>query len=267
LNKSIVENIIKNKLKATHFVRGIILGSEVKADIVLTKSDVHNKTKIEGDLIEPIKYGPINASVKASLNYLDNDESEEYNKEISVHSVPTMKVETNSVKEMFKKIEEIDDRVAEEKHFPKKSDQIIGVPIRFVLVPIKQFLDVEIEKLYLKLSDKILKEFNEFLVQISDIQVFGYIFKKVLKSNYSLAMILNNPQSELSIKIFEYEKILREIGSRYFQESTESLKLYKKREIDVEKLLDICNRFNNECNSIEILLKIEEFVKQGEGKI
>jgi hypothetical protein len=72
LNKTIFEKIMKNELKVTHFVRGIILGSEVRADIVLTRSETNNKTDVKGDFLVPIKYGPINASVKASLNYLDN---------------------------------------------------------------------------------------------------------------------------------------------------------------------------------------------------
>jgi hypothetical protein len=266
LNRMIVEKVINKELKVTHFVRGVILGAEVKADILVTKKDKSDISDIEGEVLGTIVYGPINAKVKADLSYFDSEKNENYDKEINVNSVPTMKVETNSVEEMFRKIEEIDTIVKEHKHFQKKGENIIGVPIRFVLVPIKQFLDFDIQKSYLKLSKKILKDFNEMLIFIQDIQNYGYIVRKVLKSNVSLALIISDPRSKLTQSINEYEKKLRDDGCEFFEESLKALKSYKNSQGDVECLIDIRNRFDKKLNLHDIDYKIQGFVNEGEGK-
>jgi hypothetical protein len=265
LNEFVVEKLMQKELKATHFVRGITLGAEVKADILVIQNDTNNKSNIKGDVFGKLVYGPINASVKAKLGFFDSEDNKDYNKEINVHSMPYMKSEPKTVEEMFKMFEKIDSIVEEQKHFRESGDQIIGVPIRFVLVPIKQFLDVNIEKLYLKLSDKVLKDFNEMLVKVQDIQVSGYIMRKVFNNNTALSILLNDLQSNLSLAIKQYESDLRNIGIKYFEESIKALKLYKIRKVSVENLLDLLNEFESECNTSKELEKIAEFVKQGEG--
>jgi hypothetical protein len=112
-----------------------------------------------------------------------------------------MKSEPKTVDEMFKMIENVDSVVETQIHFAESGDKVVEVPIRFVLVPIKQFLDIKIEKLYFKLSDKVLKYFNEMLVNVQGIQVSGYIMRKFLNNNTSLSILLNDSQSNLSLVI------------------------------------------------------------------
>jgi len=81
----IVEKIVNKELKATHFVRGVILGAEVKDDILVIKKDKSDISDIGGEILGTIVCGLINAKVRAALGYFD--------KEINVNSVPTMKVE------------------------------------------------------------------------------------------------------------------------------------------------------------------------------
>jgi hypothetical protein len=267
LNEFVVEKLTRKELKATHFVRGITLGAEVKADILVTQNESSNKSDIKGDVFGKLVYGPINASVKVKLGFFDSEDNKDYNKEINVYSMPYMKSEPKTVEEMFKMIEGVDDVVEKQKHFPGSGDKVVGVLIRFVLVPIKQFLDVKIEKLYLKLSDKVLKDFNEMLVKVQDIQVSGYIMRKVLNYNTSLSILINDSQSNLSLAINQYENYLRKIGIKYFEESIKALKLYKVQKSSVENLLEILNKFEIECNSSKELEKIAQFVEQGEGMV
>jgi hypothetical protein len=266
-NEFVVKKLMKKELKATHFVRGVILGADVKADILVTQNDSSNKNDIKGDVFGKLVYGPVNASVKVKLGFFDSEDNKDYNKEINVHSMPYIKSEPKTVEEMFKMIESVDAIVEKQKHFPGSGDKVVGVPIRFVLVPIKKFFDVKIEKLYLKLSDKVLNNFNEMLVKVQDIQVSGYIMRKVLNDNKSLSTLLNDSQSKLSLSINQYEKDLRNIGIKFFEESIKTLKLYKDRKASVENLLEIQNRFEIECNSSNELEKIAEFVRQGESML
>jgi hypothetical protein len=265
LDEFVVKKLMGKELKATHFVHGITLGAEVKADILVTQNDSNDKSDIKGDVFGKLVYGPINASVKAKLGFLDSEDNKDFNKEINVYSMPYMKSEPKTVEEMFKMIEGVDAVVEKQKHFPEYGDKVVGVPIRFVLVPIKQFFDVKIENLYLKLSDKVLKDFNEMLVKVQDIQVSGYIMRKVHKNNTSLSILLNDSHSNLSLAINKYENDLRNIGIKYFEESIKTLKLYKGQEASVENLFQILNRFETECNSSNELEKIGEFVELGES--
>lgn len=265
LNQSVIEKLMKNKLKATHFVRRITLGAEVESNIIVTKNISNYKGDLKGNLLGKLVYGNVNALVKSKLKLFDSEDNKNFNREINIHSIPAMKSEPKTVKEMFQMIESIDAVVEKQKHFPESGDHIIGVPIRFVLVPIKQFLDVKIEKSYLKLSEKVLNDFNEMLIKVQDIQIPGYILKKVLKANRYLSILINDSQSKLTQNIKEYESYLKNTGIKFFEDSTKAIKHYKLKNSGVEDLLEILNRFGIELDSSEELKKIAQFVEQGEG--
>jgi hypothetical protein len=245
-------------------VRGIILGAQLNADIVIEQKNLFSKTNFDGDICGKLTYGAINATAKANLKLLDNNENKDFNLNISVRSIPTMRVETNSINEMFKKIEEIDSLVEKQKNFPKLGDQIIELPIRFILKPIKQFIDVNIDKLYFKMSEIVLMKFNEFLVTIQDIQKPGYIIDRVIKSCRSLIKVIIKDRSPLNQEILEYEKALKEIGVKYFQMAVHELKKYKLNQSSVENLLKLNTKFDEECSASIILEKVSKFIEQGE---
>jgi hypothetical protein len=264
INEVVEEKIIKGEIKATHCVRGIILGAQLNADIVIEQKNLFSKTNFDGDICGKLTYGAINATAKANLKLLDNNENKDFNLNISVRSIPTMRVETNSINEMFKKIEEIDSLVEKQKNFPKLGDKVIGLPIRFILKPIKQFIDVNIDKLYFKMSEIVLMKFNEFLVTIQDIQKPGYIIDRVIKSCRSLIKVIIKDRSPLNQEILEYEKALKEIGVKYFQMAVHELKKYKLNQSSVENLLKLNTKFDEECSASIILEKVSKFIEQGE---
>jgi hypothetical protein len=264
INELVEEKIIKGEIKATHCVRGIILGAQLNADIVITQKNLSSKTDFDGDICGKLTYGAINATAKANLKLLDNNDSKDYNLNISVRSIPTMRVETNSINEMFKKIEEIDSLVEKQKHFPKLGDKIIGLPIRFILKPVRQFIDVKIDKLYFKMSETVLKNINEFLVIIQDIQKPGYITERVIKSCRSLIKVIIKDRSPLNQEIYEYEKKLKKIGEKNFQKAVNELKKYKLNQSNVENLLKLKMEFDDECSANKILEKVSKFIDKGE---
>ena len=66
-------------------------------------------------------------------------------------------------------IDSIESVMKKEKHFKQiKEHEVIGVPIRFYLVPISDFLDFQIEALYVKLADEALARFTQMLTDIQD---------------------------------------------------------------------------------------------------
>jgi hypothetical protein len=267
INESVVNKLLTKEVNATHLVRGVILGAEVKADILITH-DLHNKRHdIQGniDFMGKLIFGPMNALVKTNLGFLDNKDFEDYKKEINIHSIPALKLEPKTIEEMFQMIENIGTQVEDQKHFPECGDKVVGVPIRFILVPINQYIKIKNERLYLKISHQILKDFEDMLIRVQDIQIPANISRKVLESNSSLGIILNDPDSKLSNDIVQYEKKLNDIGRRYFEESVDIFKKYKIGALNADNLVAIRNKFETECNSSDIFEKILEFINEGEG--
>ena len=180
---------MNKELNATHFVRSVTLGAVVKADMKVMsneeKTEIDLKGNVLANILGKLSFGQINASVKASLSYLDHKLSDDYSLEITVHSRPSMNIEPTTIEQMFKMIENMNSVVNDHKYYPKLGEKIIGIPIRFHLVPIKQFLEFKVERLYLKLSDKILNDFTKMMTTIIDIQTTDYLLKNILKLNPS----------------------------------------------------------------------------------
>ncbi len=265
INDYILKKIIDREIDATHFVRGIILGAEVQADILVSQQRKNKKNQLEGDICGKIVFGPINALVKSKLGFLDGNDQGEFKTEINIHSIPSMKIEPKSIDEMFKMIENIGSKVDEHKHFPNCSDKVVGVPIRFILVPIEQFFKIEIERKFLKLSQQTFRDFEDLLIRVQDIQSDSFISRKILENNSALSLILDDTLSKISNGVVEFEKKLSEIGRRYFEESIDAFKQYKNGLLSFDKLIDIRDRFEKECDTSEIFEKVLEFVNEGEG--
>ncbi len=265
IKSSVSQKISKRVLKATHFVRGIILGAQLQADIILNRKESKDKLDIDGKGLVKFTFGQVNPSVKASLSYLDTAENKDFTKEISIRSIPAIKVETKTISEMFDKIDDFDNRIEKQKYFQQYFDGVYGLPIKFILMPIKQFIDIDIEKLYIKLSDKMLKDFKEVLIKAKDFQTPCYISKKTLEQSPYLSMILSDDTSELAKDIIRFEETLRIFGEKTFYRSVETLRKYKIGEATQQNLFEIIKDFNEECASLDIFKKTIEFVEKGEG--
>jgi hypothetical protein len=264
LNEFAVEDLIKRNLKATHYVGGITLGVEVRADIFVNQKagclDAYAQ-----DIFRKVIFGPVNSKVKSKLEDFDSEDDKSYDKQIYVFSIPTMKSKPRTFKEMFEIIESAESFSDKQEFNPEHGAKVVGVPIRFVLVPIKQLVDVIFEKFYLRLPKKLLEDYYEMLVLIKNFQFPGWMIKNMLKSNESFKIIMKNTNSNLLKNIDEYEKNLIKSCSKYFQKATEALKNYKLKKASVRDLFQIEERFQLECDPLKVFEKIEVFVEQAEG--
>jgi hypothetical protein len=141
---------------------------------------------------------------------------------------------------MFEAIESVNKVIDKERHFKVLSEDIIGVPIRFELVPINQFLEVKIEKIYLQLKDEVMEKFQSMLINIRNFQAIDCVKSRLINDDYRLKVILFDEMSPLTQQIAEYEKNLQKISSKFFTKAMEALKAYKVAKITAEDLLKVC---------------------------
>ncbi|CAG8542766.1 38785_t:CDS:2 [Gigaspora margarita] len=214
--KEVMDNIVKNKLfeqniKATHVVNRIILEAKVSANIRIRQNDTNKNMAIKGSLIGGISFGQVNASLKTSLKMLDSEKL----------------VITN-----------VDKCIQKEQNYKFIGPDITGVLVRFNLVPISQFLDIKIEKLYKQLKE------------------------------HCLQKILSDSKSKLSKDIKGYQKDLEKATSNYFEKACEALKKYKVKECNPEELFQIMRDYDesNFC-IVRVCANIEKFVSHRRNEL
>ncbi|CAG8479801.1 12163_t:CDS:2 [Cetraspora pellucida] len=271
--KEVMDNIVKNnlfekKIKATHVVRSIILGARVSADIRIRRNDTSKNTAINGRLIGGIPFGKVNAALKTSLEVLDSKNANDYDMQITISSKPPMKQQPTTINQMFNLIENVDACIQEEQHYKFIGSDIYGVPIRFILVPVSQFLEIEVEKLYKQLNDSIFENFRTTLIALKDYQSSEYVKNCVIRTEYRLQKILSDSQSQLSKDIIEYQKNLKKVTNNYFERACETLKKYKIAECDSDKLLQIIHDYDkSDFSIVNVCAKLESFVSYGKYEL
>ncbi|CAN0125911.1 unnamed protein product [Lampetra fluviatilis] len=208
--------LMKGRIKATHVVYGVILGAEVNAHVLVTRNETKTSDGISGGAVGKLGFGKVTPSLKAQLEWLDTSEANGYRTQIDIHSKPPMKRQPSTVKEMFELVENIDVSVADEQHYKFSDANITGVPIRWVLVPIAQFLDVDVEKLYVQINDTLLCDFRAMLISLQDSRHPDCIKRRVLEKDHRLQRILSDSSSPLSQDISQYEKELNKNVESFF---------------------------------------------------
>ncbi|CAG8583093.1 17266_t:CDS:2, partial [Cetraspora pellucida] len=263
----ITSQLLEKKIRATHVVHGIILGAKVWADIRIRQHDTSKKMDANGYLIGDIPFGYVNASLKTSLKMLDSKTSN-HDMQITVNSKPPIKNQPTTINQMFNLIENIDACVQKEQYYKFIGPDITGVPIRFNLVPISQFLDIKVEKLYKQLKDSILENFRTMLIALKDYQSHEYIKRCVLRTEYRLQRILYDSQSKLSKDITEYQNDLKKTTSHYFEQTYEALKKYKVGNCSYEDLFQIMRDYDeSDFCIVKVYAKIEKFVSDGRNEL
>jgi hypothetical protein len=109
--------------------------------------------------------------------------------------------------------------------------KVTGVPIRFALIPIKHFIDLEniIDKLYIKLKKQNIDKFSNILNHIRDYNIPNCIRNRVFDTYSDSGRIIFNIKSNISQEIRIYENTLIEITNKYLCEAGELLKNYKNK--------------------------------------
>ena len=136
--------------------------------------------------------------------------------------------DSQTVGEIKKLIENIDADIRKHNHFVKiKDTNITGVPVRFALIPIKQLLDIKIEKLYVKLKGTTIDKFTVMLQEIQDFNFFNCIRNRVFDSYSVSGNIIFNENSEILKSIGNYKNGLINITTEFLKKAMDTLKEYK----------------------------------------
>jgi hypothetical protein len=129
---------------------------------------------------------------------------------------------------MLRIIENIDSEIEKHKHFKEINEEIAGVPIRFVLVPIKHFIeDSELRLQYCKLTDKTLDDYSTMLKNILDFKAVNCIRDRVFEGYRDSGNIIFNKNSDISKEIKLYEDHLNEITDKFYPIAVNGLKYYR----------------------------------------
>ncbi len=258
INELIVKKILEKEIKPTHFVSGIILGVEVRANIFLTQLK-SSKSDEDDDFISKLIFGTVNSSVTSKLELLDSDSR--IKKEIDIISVNSECDKPKSFHDMFKKIANI---VEDELITPK--GQVLGKPIRFILTPINQFVSAEIQRNYIKIPDELFENARNLITLTHDLQKPFYFHGKIRKTNLVASLIARTSNFEFPGKMIEFEKKIQELGKIYSTGSRETMRQYKKGSIRVNQINYLYRLFINKCDS-SIFVKVKEFINDSEGEL
>ncbi|CAN0210923.1 unnamed protein product [Lampetra planeri] len=268
IDEHVHRQLMKRRIKATHVVYGVILGAEVNAHVLVTRNETQTSDGISGGAVGKLGFGKVTASLKAQLEWLDTSEANDYSTQIDIHSKPPMKRQPSTVKEMFELVENIDASVADEQHYKFSDANITGVPIRWVLVPIAQFLDVDVEKLYVQINDTLLCDFRAMLISLQDSRHPDCIKRRVLEKEHRLQRILSDSSSPLSQDISQYEKELNKNVESFFICACNALKDYKQAVITCTELHKIIEEYEmSHFSAVDIYTKVDKFVMNGKHEL
>jgi hypothetical protein len=119
--------------------------------------------------------------------------------------------------------------------------KVTGVPIRFALIPIKHFIDLEniIDKLYIKLKKQNIDKFSKILNHIRDYNISNCIRNRVFDTYSDSGRNIFNIKSNISQEIRIYENTLIEITNKYLCEAGELLKNYKNEKLKKTRFLNL----------------------------
>ncbi|XP_061434127.1 uncharacterized protein LOC133359660 [Lethenteron reissneri] len=268
IDEHVHSQLMKRRIKATHVAYGVILGAEVNAHILVTRNETKTSDGISGGAVGKLGFGKVTASLKAQLEWLDTSEANDYSTQIDIHSKPPMKRQPSTVKEMFELVENIDVSVANERHYKFSDANITGVPIRWVLVPIAQFLDIDVEKLYMQISETLLCDFRAMLISLQDSRQPECIKRRVLEKEHRLQCVLSDSSSPLSQDISQYEKILNKNVESFFICACKALRDYKQAVITSIELHKIIEEYEmSQFSAVDIYTKVDKFVMDGKHEL
>lgn len=249
--------------KATHVVIATKFGAKVTASINVKETNFKSKENIKGNFFGKLILGPVTAAAKISLGMLDTEAKHDFDKTIKINSRPAINSQPTTIEEMFSIVSSIHNVVEKHVAFQAPEKAYYGVPIKFSLVPITQFIEVPIERLYLQMKDTLLENLTEYLTFLKDFQVFKYLHKRVLEAEPRLKKILYDTNNPLTLEISENENDLREKAKTAYTTLGDLLKRYKVGKADEIEFLTSIHSMEQQISLIKILELTNEFVKKG----
>jgi hypothetical protein len=148
-----------------------------------------------------------------------------------------------------------------------KDTAIIGVPIRFALIPIKNYLNINIENIYVKLKESTVEKFTAMLQEIKDFSYINCVRNRVLDTDSESGNIILNKNSEIYLSIRNFEEGLMNITKEYFEKAVKLFKDYKIGNATESDLLQIINDFEQKFSIKKVMDKINSYVNQCKNEL
>lgn len=222
-------------------VGSIIIGAVVEVDIIITIKKADEKWDISGSLnvasddgsngaskfVKKLKKlsGMIKGSVKADLKSLDSNRNKNIEKTINIWTKPMSLLPTNatSIESLLNMLDDIQNKLAAETHFSHISADIKGVPVSFLLVPLKQYQpNAEIQRLYISLEKEMIEHLMNTFLELEK-YLIGFMNHGLLEREPKLLHILNDPTNELTQRVRERDEILKKTASSFKGTLTKNL--------------------------------------------
>lgn len=271
--KSVLDYDVDKRIKdhnATHVVKSVILGGEMIAKISISDMQSRNSKNIDGSISgkasEIVKNicGPVNAAVKAKLNCFDSEVN--FEKRISVYSNPSRNLQPTSIEE-FKVVEGFAEVIQAENKFLDWDDRVKGVPIKFTLVPIKEYLECAVEKLYVQLNDNVFEQFKTLLREIHDYLSHDYVYRHLIEKDQQISFLLQDENSKFSADALNYKERLRKTVNKIYEKAVAFFKDYRfgiaEKNSDAKSMLEMITEAEESLKSFDITKKNSELFEEG----
>jgi len=225
--------------------------------------------KASGSVLGTLSLGPVNASLKVGLGFLDAETTSDVKTTINIRGFPAPKRQPKNVSEMFEIIESISDVISTvtPSTIFERSSNVNGVAVRLFLVPISEFLDTKVEVLYMKIKDDTLEQLEGMFSHLRDLQRRHYLTKQIINKQPKLKRIIMDPQNSLVQEITNYELELQKESKTLYRKAVKCLSNYKIGKSGVEDLLGIQTECHRQLSIVSINVKIEDFVKRGRQEL
>ncbi|KAG4072854.1 hypothetical protein HA402_002597 [Bradysia odoriphaga] len=260
--------IMMNEICVTHVVKGVVVGGKLNAKISISKNDVKQRQGIKESCLGKLVYGKINASVEANLKMLDSDESSCFNKHITIRSTPSVDDQQPiSIDEMFRVIGNFPSAIDQETPYTDWDAKIKGVPIKFLLVPIAQFLNYKVEKIYAQLEDDIFQRFKNLLLNVQDYSSPGYVERQIIDRREDVSPLLMNDHSIIPVMVSKYGEELRSKANEVYVKAVSLLKKYRCGTVTPDEMLKYLIDSEKSVNQYEVLRKINSFHEAAQNEL
>lgn len=246
------------------------LGAKVTASIKIKETQSSTKEDIKGSVIGKLVLGKVTAKAKAALKMLDTNDTSSFETTIKWDSKPTIETQPTNIDQMLEGIESMPDMVRRHVHTnvtTTGSAEVCGVALRFELVPIIQYVNVEVEKLYLEIKEDTVKSLVETLAFLRDCQMACFLSKKILERQAHLKILLLDRLNPLTVEINREEDSIRQQAKELYLKMVEIIKYYKCMKADAYSLLKQVQEVKDVLSLSKIQDKVDNFIKQGHSEL
>ena len=267
INQEVFDKLENGEMEATHVVVGVVIGAELTATISVNSGTEDNSDgAVVADIAKQIRE-ILNGetATEVQVNWKQNGRENETNVNIIVASEPMPKscARPHNIAELFNLINILSDEITKEQHWTKVSDlTVIGVPIRFMLLPILQVAKVKVKTVVRELDTNLMEKLKEIVVSCIDMQQPGYIKKKLTLFEPMLTLLLSKTTTQYSKQITEYEQHLQNFGKIYLRKASDTFSQYKKG--NSTDIITIIEEFEeSDAEAYNIFSKVEQYICEG----